>query len=65
MIILSTKYWDGQIMQTIIWCEVVTDVSCTQLSKHVNFNNYNQNYFKFHTSFSKSWVPVNIFSAYE
>ena len=28
------------------------------------FNNYNHNYFKCHTNFSKSWVSVNILSAY-
>ena len=32
--VLSTKYWGGEITQTIPCCEVMTDVGCTQLSKH-------------------------------
>ena len=49
------------------------DVYGTQKMQHLHkfsnecnscFNNYNQNYFKRHTNFSKSWVSVNILSAY-
>ena len=58
--VLSTKYWEGQITRY----DIMTNVNSTQLSKHMNFNSYNQNYFECHTNFSKSWVSVNILSAY-
>ena len=51
------------------WFVGITNVSCTQLSKHMNFNNYYRKYFECHTSFSKSRVSesrvsVNILNAY-